>query len=278
MHFVQHSRALGTVGVMWGDSMPSGFVHSLGRLLTYSSSRLCGPGEFIHYAHATVSWHELGRSELVEQALGDWLLMLDTDHVFAPDLLDRLLWLRAKHRTRVLSGVYLQKFPPHRPVANMWTPGNGIEALTTWPAGTEIMEVGPVGAGVLLVDTSVFREIGLRTGQAPFQIIQGLSEDYSFCARCRNLGIPVHLAPQVEAHHLAHRHALHVGDYVPLMPADAPPPQNAPPPTIEGQPGSPEPGGTGTLETGGKVDGNESTWTQYNLGFDGGPCGPADGA
>jgi len=45
-------------------------------------------------------------------------------------------------------------------------------------------------------------------------MIPGLSEDYSFCWRCKEMGVPVLLAPQVECHHLI-TVPLYTSDYAP---------------------------------------------------------------
>ncbi len=207
-------KAKGTVAKMWADNDPEQFVNSYTQALLFSQMSLCGPREFLYPAWARLSWHESARNGLAEEALGDWILMLDTDHEFAPDVLTRLLYLRQKHSTRVLSAIYLNKHV-HIPVANIWGPNNSIHQLTEWDWNADIVEVGPVGAGCLLIDTSVFKDINKHLdGVAPFSIIQGLSEDYSFCLRCRQLGIPIYLAPKVESHHLGHRNPLRVEDYV----------------------------------------------------------------
>jgi len=210
----KHKRAIGTIGVMWSDMVSSQFMHSLSQMLLYSQERLCGPDEFIAYNWAKASYHELGRSELVDNAQGDWLLQLDTDHQFAPDLLERLLFFKEREKARVISGVYCYKAPPYAPVANIWGDKGQVIPLGAWHPDTEILQVGPVGAGCLLADRSVFDEIKRELRQAPFHIITGLSEDYSFAKRCKELKIPIHLALKVECHHLAPRHVIHISDYV----------------------------------------------------------------
>ena len=45
----------------------------------------CGQGEIIHYDRATVSYHSFARNTLVERMEGDFLLMLDTDHILDSD-------------------------------------------------------------------------------------------------------------------------------------------------------------------------------------------------
>lgn len=207
-------KAIGTVGIAWADTVSTQFMHSLSQLLIYSQATLCGPDEYIHYYWGKASYHELMRGELVDNMEGDWLLMLDTDHSFAPDLLERLLVMKEKHKIPIISGIYCYKAPPYSPVANLWGDNGKIIPLAAWNPDAELLQVGPVGAGCLLTDRDIFNRIKRELKQAPFHIIQGLSEDYSFCRRCRDLKIPIHLAMKVECHHLAPRNVLHVGDYV----------------------------------------------------------------
>lgn len=207
-------KAIGTVGIMWNDSDPRQFVNSLAPLLLYSQSQLCEKHEYIHFISAPMSYHELARGYLVDNSEGEFLLSLDCDHQFAPDLLTRLLHYRAKVKARVISGIYTFKFPPHAPVANVWGDKGQVIALGAWHPDTDLLQVGPVGGGCLLVDRSVFNEIKQVMHQPPFNIIQGLSEDYSFCKRCKDLNIPIWLAMNVECHHLAPRNVLHLKDYV----------------------------------------------------------------
>lgn len=199
---------------MWADTVSTQFTHSLAPMLIYSQHTLCGKHEYIHYHWARASYHELGRTELVDNAVGEWLISLDTDHQFTPDLLDRLLFYKNREKAKVISGVYTYKNPPYAPVANMWGENDSVVPLAAWDPKLDVIRVGPVGGGCLLVDLPVFTRIKRELREAPFHIIQGLSEDYSFCKRLKKLDIPVHLALKVESHHLAPRNVLHISDYV----------------------------------------------------------------
>jgi hypothetical protein len=205
---------IGTVAKMFDKHPSDYFTTSWDNMLEYSQKYICKPGELIHRTKASVSWHEAGRNEIVEKAKGEWVLMLDTDHSFAPDLLDRLLFLKQKYNCRVISGIYQYKFPPHAPVVNLWGPNDEVIPVLDWPRDLDIIEVGTIGAGCLLVDREVYREIQRHFHTNPFSIIQGLSEDYSFCRRCKELGIKIHVAPKVECHHMIET-VLSVKDYKP---------------------------------------------------------------
>lgn len=210
-------RAIGTVGAMWNDNDPRQFTSSLAQMLIYSQSQLCRKHEYIHFIWPKASYHELARTELVDNAVGDWLLQLDCDHMFAPDLLERLLLYKKKHKARVISGVYCYKSPPYGPVANLWSDDGKVLPLGAWDPKLDVLQIGPVGGGVLLSDTSVFDQIKSELKQQPFHIIQGFSEDYSFCKRCKDLKIPVYLALRVESHHLGPRFAIHIDDYTKMF-------------------------------------------------------------
>lgn len=207
-------EAVGTIGRMWADTVHTKFVDSLAQLLIYEQSKL-PPDKYIHYVTGHVSWHELGRNYMAENTKGDWLFTLDTDHIFAPDILERLMRLKKKYKAQVISAAYQYKFAPHNPVANMWQDiqvkhhetgesiiQSKVMPIIDWDRNVECMDVGSCGAGAMLIDTAVFKRIEDELHEKPFQLIPGLSEDYSFCYRCKKLGIPVWWAPHVEAHHM----------------------------------------------------------------------------
>lgn len=207
--FISKPKAIGSIGRMWADNCPSYWVDSYVDMINFNNRYMAkGKDEFIHYIKATASWHEMGRNQLVENMLGDWLLMVDTDHCFAPDILMRLYSIMVEKKIEVLGAVYQYKFQPHNVVAGNWvdnidnTGRIGIRALESLNIEEDIQQVGVMGAGCLLVKKRVFDVIRKHFKRAPFDIVQGFSEDYSFFWRCKELNIPVYLAPKVECHHV----------------------------------------------------------------------------
>lgn len=207
-------KPIGTIARMWADSVSSKYLDCLMDLRAYSERYLCGPGEHIAYKRATVSWHEGGRNELAREFEGDWVLMLDTDHQFAPDLLERMLRLARRENLRFLSGIYQYKFPPHGPVAGCWGPDGTLQPLLDWNRDRALIDVSVVGGGCLLIFREVFDKIRKELKEDPFSIMPRLSEDYSFCKRLESIGVPVKLATTIECHHVIPT-VLSVRDYNP---------------------------------------------------------------
>lgn len=205
-------NCIGTVGRMWQKNLPDYWNDSYVDLINFSQRYLCKPNDYIKYIKASVSWHSGARNQLVEDSLGEWLLMLDTDHTFAPDLLERLLYFKTKHNCRVISGIYQYKYPPHSPVLNMWDDQGHCAPVLEFPKDVDVFQVGTVPGGCLLVDRSVYREIIEKFNCGPFDIVGGLSEDYSFCWRCKELNIPIFVSPKIECHHVIET-VLSIQDY-----------------------------------------------------------------
>jgi len=196
------SRAVGTVGITAGvPAMLTNFTHSLVKMLIYSREALCGPTQYIHYDHAPFSDHGPARNHLVGSFLGDWLLMLDTDHEFEPDLLVRILDRVNKYGFDVMTGLYRFKTEPCTPVLFARNPDDGLlKPIAQWP-DEAIFRVDGAGAGCLFVMRRVFETIE-ATGEFPFDRLPGLSEDHSFFARLGKLGIRTWCDPRIQCDHL----------------------------------------------------------------------------
>lgn len=210
-------KYVGTIATMWLDCVRGRFTNSLAETIMYSPRNICKePYEYLKYITAGCSYHQLARNNLAENMEGDFIFMSDGDHQFAPDILTRLLRLAKRYNAKVISGIYQYKYPPHSPVACVWTnDGNKAHPIQDWNREKEVLQLdGAVGGGCLLIFKEVFDRIKEELNESPFSEYKGLSEDYSFCHRCKRLGIPIYLAPRVESHHLVD-HALSIEDYIP---------------------------------------------------------------
>lgn len=201
-------KTIGTIGIMSGlPAVLEEFNWSLNRMLAYSHDYICGKDQRIEVVRSSHSFHSLARNNLVEQAQGDWLLQLDTDHSFEPDLLARLLHRLYKedseeYRIGNIAGLYLHKHPPYNPTLWGWT-GVGEQAayISDWP-DDEILEVGVAGTGCLLTRSWVFGQIKERLNEDPFTTDGHVGEDFAFFRRCRKLNINTICDPTIECPHL----------------------------------------------------------------------------
>lgn len=204
---------IGTVGYLGGiQFIPEYFTWSWSNMVQYNAEFLTGPTERIHYDRALTSFHANARNDLVKRMKGDWLLQLDTDHLFEPDLLARLLLRMDKHGLDVVTGAYVYKEPPHAPVLYHHTEDGTIMPLGDWDRKADLFQIDGAGAGCLLVKRHVFEEVIRKTGEWPFDCRVGLTEDHSFFVRLKECGIKAYCVPSVEHHHVRPQ-ALGLKDY-----------------------------------------------------------------
>ena len=204
---LQGKLTLGTVAYMGGVmALPEKFCWSWGQMIQYNTEYLCQQGEIVHYDRATASFHSYARNELVKRFHGDWLLMLDTDHSFEPDLVVRMDNIMNRHDIDVLTGLYQYKSAPHAPVL-YWhdEPGMAYSPLGGWDKdkGIQAIECKSAGAGCLMVRRSVYERIENELDEGPFDIIHPFSEDHSFFRRLEKLDIKAYFAPEIHSYHLA---------------------------------------------------------------------------
>ena len=197
---------IGTVAYMGGVmALPEKFCWSWGQMIQYNSEYVCNPGEIIHYERATASYHAYARNMICERIRGDWVLMLDTDHEFEPDIVARMLNKFQKYEMDVLSGMYQYKTHPHCPVLYIWDDEKkGFNLMGDWdkPEGEFFIPIASAGAGCLMIRRSVIKRIKDELNEGPFDIKPPFSEDHSFFKRLAELGIQAYCDPSIECHHL----------------------------------------------------------------------------
>jgi GT2 family glycosyltransferase len=187
-------------------ALPEPWVHCYARMIQHT---LEASDLVLDLDRPTVSYHSYARN-VAAKRIGncDWLLQLDTDHTFDPDLLLRLLNSAHQSGAKVLSGFYQSKTPPHHPIAYFFDadkPGVGVP-LGEW--SHPVFRVDATGGGCLLVHRSVFERIRAELAEDPFDPVippgatKPMGEDLSFGWRCKQLGIPVYLDTRVKYNHL----------------------------------------------------------------------------
>lgn len=197
-------KPIGTIAYMGGlMAVPEQFMWSYGQMIQYNADYLVEPNECVYYIRSTISFHAAARNNVVDQMKGDWLLMLDTDHVFDPDIAARMVHRMERDNLEVLTALYQHKSPPYSPV--LYRHGNdAFQALGDWDKFDEqyYIPIGSSGAGCLMVKRSVFDRIKNKLKESPFDIIHPLGEDHSFFKRLYKLGIKAFCDPSIECHHL----------------------------------------------------------------------------
>ncbi len=200
-------RTIGTIAhMMLGLRGAEEFHWAWTQMVEFNADYLVGPTERVVYQRASASYHSFARDTLVHTFLGDWLLMLDTDHTFEPDLALRLVKLFEEHDLDVLTGAYVSKTPPHIPILYTLDDTGAVRILANWDPPTDsgpyLLPIAAAGGGCLLVRRRVFDRMRTDLNESPFSIRGAFSEDHSFFDRCRTLGIKTYCCPAIESHHL----------------------------------------------------------------------------
>lgn len=146
------------------------------------------------------------RDDLAKMAIkmdADYILWLDSDMVFEPDLLERLLEDREKGD--IVSGLYFRRAAPFSPVLF-----NQLELVNNKPVFTEfseipedVFEVGGIGFGCVLMPTDVLLGVALKHGEM-FSPFCGMGEDIAFSWRARQCGFKIVCDPKIKLGHVGH--------------------------------------------------------------------------
>lgn len=147
-----------------------------------------------------------------------WLFMCDTDMVFQLNTLDRLVEAADPVQRPVLGGfclrLNLHDNPPVNPTLFRFVsgPDGGIVPVPyeTYPSNA-VMRVEGTGAACLLIHRSALEAVRDKTGDVaapwfretdsglPGQLI---GEDLTFCLRCADAGVPVHVHTGIRVGHV----------------------------------------------------------------------------
>lgn len=116
-------------------------------------------------------------------------LWVDSDMVFPPDSLNRLL----RHNMPVVGVNYFTKTLPPKPVAYCDSEDN-VGPLWTDANSTGLVEVQHTGMGLMLVDVRVYEKLSwpmFKFEEIAPQNFRDRGEDVYFCNQVRNLGLSV---------------------------------------------------------------------------------------
>lgn len=174
-------------------------------------------------------------NQIAEGFLGEWVIFLDTDHVFQSDALFEMITTFEEENLDILTGFAQQRQPPYMPLI-FNTEFNAFEGFKSIiPQGIDrhrLIEVDSSGLACLMVRRSVFEAIAAR-GEKPFDMRKKFNathldthvvlnevvgplpqgrhidetfwEDVSFFWRAQMLGFQAFCAPWIKFHHLETR-------------------------------------------------------------------------
>jgi hypothetical protein len=136
----------------------------------------------------------------------DWLLFIDTDMTFEPDIVDRLV--QAAHPTLrpVLGALCFSLQDGFRacPTIYVVRPDHRVGRVFDYPKNELLAAL--TGTGCLLIHRDVL--VALRSRPKPYEWFQETShgdvpigEDITFCLRCHGMKIPVHVDTSIKCGH-----------------------------------------------------------------------------
>ena len=153
--------------------------------------------------------------EFLDKQRAPWLFMCDTDMVFQPDGLDRLVAAADPVERPVVGMLAFSQNAEGEPFSTMYEltqKDTGELAFTryaTWPEDT-CVRVSATGGACLLMHRSALETVEKHAGDeaAPWfrETAVGplalMGEDLTFCLRCAAAGVPVHVHTGVRAGHM----------------------------------------------------------------------------
>ena len=179
------------------DSVATEFVRSLVNM------RYVGE---VQFSFTECSLVYQARTDLCRRALeagADFVMWLDSDMIFQPDLMERLM--EDIQGRDMVTAVYHGRRPPFRPVIyKELTPGLlptdiRCEQYDDYPTDG-LFEVAGCGFGSVLMKTGVILDVA-GTFHQTFSPIPGFGEDLSFCIRARSCGYKIWCDPALQIGH-----------------------------------------------------------------------------
>lgn len=150
------------------------------------------------------------RNSLARRAVDektDFVLWLDSDMVFQPDLLNDLM-ADAEKGMSMVCGLFHMRRPPYRPCLykvlrqGLTADENTVEHYDDHPKD-EPFQIEGCGFAAVLMRTEVLMAVFGKYHQA-FSPLPGFGEDLSFCIRARGCGYKLWCDPRVKVGHKAH--------------------------------------------------------------------------
>ena len=152
------------------------------------------------------------RNKLAAMAVemeADYMLWFDSDMVFEPDTLERMMKVLDEHpEIDVLSGLYFRRGHPFSPVlfSKLEVDENDTLQFEDYKdIPDELFEVAGCGFGCVLMRTECLFDIATKEGGGVwFTPINNAGEDCAFCLRARREGYKIYCDPDIHLGHMAY--------------------------------------------------------------------------
>lgn len=179
------------------DTVPTRFAQSLAMLRKVGDCALTFQIGSLVYT---------SRNELAKKAIAmdaDYVLWLDSDMFFEPDLLERLFKTLKEKNLDFLSGLYFRRVPPFTPVLfdKLEITDKGAEWSEYQDLPADLFEIGGCGFGCVLMKTDIILEVAGKFGDM-FTPMANAGEDLSFCIRARECGYKLYCDPKITLGHV----------------------------------------------------------------------------
>jgi len=180
------------------DTLPALFCQSLALLQRAGDTQIgFEVGSLVYNAR-----NNLARQAIKSEA--DWVLWLDSDMVFSPDLLQRMLKVCTENGIDFLTALCFRRKPPFTPCLfdRLDKVGRGASytALMSVPDGR--FKVGGCGFAGVLMSTDVLMSVASKFDGRMFDPMEGFGEDVSFCWRARQCGYDIWCDSEIEMGHV----------------------------------------------------------------------------
>lgn len=139
------------------------------------------------------------------QCDADHVFWLDSDMVFEPDTLARMMRTMKERDLDILTGMYFRRVLPYTPVLfdKLEIDGEKADYTEFTAIPKEIFEVGGCGFGCVLMKTDVIFDVHGKFGKM-FAPIGGNGEDVAFCWRARQCGYQIFCDPSIKLGHVGY--------------------------------------------------------------------------
>ena len=141
------------------------------------------------------------RNAMAESFTGDWLAMIDDDHVYTPDMLRRLLRHLERRDVDIVTPLIARRALPHQNVlvtasADPARPHETRQVVLA-PDDSGLLEVHAAGTGVMVLKRRVFERV-----ERPWFEWGRTSEDFALCLKAQAAGCRIYCDLETRVGHI----------------------------------------------------------------------------